>query len=182
MFSVDERMLINAAIERIVSRSDDMHEAARIIVQFGSRLKNASRMRLSASVRAESTDDNISGYSPGVGEINAKDEKSKEETHHLELGCNKERVGHYRMWRERDTRICLQHFWKSELSTMSMDDEEPDEYVLGYDEETLTPQYVGIRRSRTLSIPWIGMSISTFYLDPIFGDMPHIPGFSINLF
>ncbi len=126
-----KRMAVNAAMEKLVARADEDGEAARVVVEYGSKLKKSSRVQVEYASSTKSSGDEVSGYSPGQGEITIKD-KEREEEKEWAFGVHKDRVGYFRLWKEEEGQLQFHHFWKSGITTKPIDDEGPEEYHLGY--------------------------------------------------
>lgn len=178
-----QRMAVNAAIEKLIARADDDGEAARVVVDYGSKLKKSGPVQIEYASSTKSSGDEVSGYPPGQGEITIKD-KEREEQKEWALGVHKDRVGYFRLWKEREGQLQFHHFWKSSITTKPIDGEGPEEYHLGYDPASLEPKYLGIRRKRIVVTLWLGISleISRFYLEQIYGKVPQIRGIGVKLY
>jgi hypothetical protein len=177
-----ERMAVNAAIERLITRVDEDSEAARIIVSYGSKLKKSGSIQMEANSSTKSSGSEVSGYSPVQGEITIKD-KEHEEQKEWSFGVHKDRVGYFRLWKEGEGLLKFHHFWKSSITTKSIDDDGPEEYHLGYDVVSFDPKYLGVRRKRVVFTLWLGITleISHFYLEQIYGKVPRFRGIGIKL-
>ncbi|MEJ0053450.1 MAG: hypothetical protein WDN10_01840 [bacterium] len=173
MTSNTERMAVNAALEKIIARIDENREAARRVVKYGSGLKESKRIQMKYRSRTRSSGEDVSGYSPGQGEVTIKDAERQEEKE-WEGGVNKDRIGHFRLWKEEEGELRFHHFWKSGITTRSIGGERPDEYCLGYDPVSLEPTYLGLNREKLVFTLWLGiwMDISRFYLEAIYGKVP----------
>lgn len=167
------RIEVNAAIERLLAQPDDA-EAARVIIEYGVRLKGPRMFSLEVASTRKSSDDAISGYSPGHGNITINDERPPERKEWL-LGMEKDRVGHFRLWRASDNALQFQHFWKSSLVTQSHNEEGPDEFMLGYDPTSLKFEFLGVVREKTILEFSFGHSTFQFffqYLESLHGKVP----------
>jgi hypothetical protein len=175
------RMAVNAAIEKLITQTDEDGESARTVIQYGSKLKKSGRVQLEYSSNTKSSGEEVSGYSPGQGEITIKD-KERDEQKEWAFGVNKDRIGYFRLWKEEEGLLQFHHFWKSSITTKPIDDEGPDEYHLGYDSHSLEPKYLGIKRKRIVLTLWFGITleISRFYLEQVYGTVPKILGIGIN--
>lgn len=175
-----QRMAVNAAIEKLIARADDDGEAARVVVAYGSRLKKSGPVSIEYASITKSSGDEVSGYSPGHGDISIKDNE-REERKEWAFGVHKDRVGHFRLWKEKEGLLQFHHFWKSDTTTQSVDGEAPEEYHLGYDPFSLEPKYLGVCRKRIVATFWFGLSvkISREFLEEIYGKVPPLFVFSI---
>ncbi|HSE35476.1 MAG TPA: hypothetical protein VLB83_05140 [Candidatus Paceibacterota bacterium] len=180
MATTAERMLINAAIEKLLAQSDESYEAARVVIDYGQRLKSASATQLEIASRAHDSHEHTSGYSPGIGEINLEHDTPTEQREYT-FGISRDRVGYYRLWKQKEGQICFQHYWKSDANTNPGDDTS-DIYYLGYCTKKLEPKYFGIFRERVAFRLWIGHTIefTRHYLEPIFGEMPKLTTIGIR--
>ena len=178
----EERMAVNAAIEKLIAKADEDGEAARVVVSYGSKLKASEKIQIESVTNQKSSGGEVSGYSPQHGEITVKDEK-REERKEWTRGVYKDRIGHYRLWKEDDGLLKFHHFWKSGLTTKSPDSEDPETYHLGYDIATLEPKYLGIRRKRITAKFWLlcTVEIARPYLEPVYGDVPKLDGIGFIL-
>ncbi len=172
-----DRVIVNAAIEKLITRTDDDGEAAKVVIAYGSNLNGPAHFNFEFSSHTTTDGGEVTGHSPGYGNISIKD---KEREKHIEktIGFTKERIGYYRLWKEQDGVLLFHHFWKSSRSTQPNKSERPDEYVLGYDEKTLKLRYLGIKRERVLTSFGFGIKFQTFqdYLEEIYGTVPKPSG------
>ena len=162
------RMAVNAAIEQLVARSDESGEAARTVIAYGHTLKKAGKLKIILSSNTTTSGDSISGHTAEHGEVSIEEPEHQE---HKEwaYGINKDRVGHYRLWKEGDGLLIFHHFWKSTITTQGPDDEDPEEYHLAYDPGSLEPNYLGVERKRVVLALGRYFVISRRYLEPIYG-------------
>ncbi len=142
MSQVNNRMVVNAALEKLTERAFPLEEHARVVIQYGSKLRREKMVSIEY-IHSQSSEDNISGCTPDQGEVTIKDsqhQQGEEKT----FGVYKDRIGHFRLWKSREGLLVFHHFWKSSPTTMSADDSEPDEYCLGYNPKTLDFEYFGM--------------------------------------
>lgn len=183
MATTGERMIVNAAIERLIARSDEDSSAAAVVINYGSKIRLASScVQLDFSARSKDTNEHTSGYSPGIGEIEATRE-GPDAQKEFTFGIYKDRVGYYRLERIKEGLILFHHFWKSDQAT-NADGTSPDVYYLGYDPKTLMPKYLGILRERTALRLWIGTTIefTKQYLEPVYGTVPKLGTIGIKVY
>jgi len=159
------RMDVNAAIERLIMRSEDSEHAARIVIRYGDKLRSSWPFQYS-STKTTTRSDAASGYAPGVGNVTVKSEQSEEQTEYV-FGVYKDRIGYYRLWKQGEGLLCFHHFWKSGLTTRGQGSD-PETYRLGYDPESLEPEFLGVERVRVI------LRIGAFeffrvYLEPVLG-------------
>lgn len=172
MPSAQERMVVNAAIEQLIARNDDCDNAARIVIAYGSKLRCSKSFIFEYNTKANNSKESTSGYSPGHGEVTVQNEEREK---HLEggFGIYKDRVGHYRLWKDSEGLIKFHHFWKSGITTKNPEDDGPDEYHLGYDPKSTEPRYFGVARRQIIFSVWLGLTfkITRGYLDVIHGTL-----------
>ena len=170
MPSNPERMAVNAAIERLIAQTDEDGEAARTVIAYGAKLKRSKAIQIRYSSDAQSGGDSVSGYSPGHGDISIED---KERSEHKEwsFGVYKDRIGHYRLWKESEGLLKFHHFWKSDITTKAPDDAGPDQFHLGYDQASQELRYLGVLRQRVLCQLHLGLTVKIvwLYLERIYG-------------
>jgi hypothetical protein len=174
-------LLLNAAIEKLIAQDDADGEAAQVVISYGAKLKAASSIQIESTTISSSSGPSMSGYSPNVGHVTVKDKVGKtvkEQT----FGVDKERVGHYRLWKAKEGCLNFHHFWKSLVTTGSMDGILPDVYHLGYDPQSLEPAYLAILRKRTVFRVFVGITIEIFvpYLEPVYGKTPPMKGWGLS--
>lgn len=177
MTSAMDRMVVNAAIEKLITQTDDDGEGAKAVIAYGSRLKEQARVSFEYSSHTTTNGEEITGHSPDHSNLTIQD---KEREKHIErtFGFTKERIGYFRLWKAHEGVLCFHHFWKSSFSTQPDQTGRPDEYILGYSEKSLTLQYLGIKRQKiTFSFGfWITIQFFQNYLEPVYGTMPKANG------
>jgi hypothetical protein len=141
-----DRIQLNAAIERLVESKGSSEESRRIVYEFGSQLRPFSRV--SGSLQMQSPGDSISGHTPEQGNVQLTDD---EKVKTYEFGNERERVGHYKIWKEQEGRhrykVVVAHFWKLDEGTESTT-EEPQIWCLSCDQNG--PTWFGERATRTV--------------------------------
>jgi hypothetical protein len=146
-----DRIRINAAIERLLGGTDTWEVDARFVIQECRDLRKRSFFRLTINKPATTDEDEgfISGHAPGIGDVTIRNRQPKEKSTEplFESGITRERMGHFKVWREATHEIGFMYWWKAHLSTQTPDDEEPTEYFIGSTPEG-EPAYVGILRER----------------------------------
>jgi len=162
-------MEVNAAIENLIRYSGDTSSAAQTVILYGDDMKTSAALQIEGARAATSRGRGVSGYSPGHGNVTIENE-DKEETREFIFGVHKDRVGHYRLWKEAPGLLCFHYFWKSGLAVRGFSDSGPDVYRLGYDQQSLAPEFLGVERSRRI----LKLGILEFrlrYLEPILGQI-----------
>jgi hypothetical protein len=141
-----DRLHLNAAIERLIESKGSCDESRRTVYEFGSRLRPLSRV--SGSLQMQSPGDTFSGNTPEHGNVQLTDD---EEVRSFAFGRVRERVGHYKIWREREGRrrhkVVVAHFWKLDEGTESTA-EEPQVWCISCGKDG--PSWFGERASRTV--------------------------------
>lgn len=139
MLTADERMLINAAIEKLIEGWDE--EAAKTIIKYGHTLP---KEKYTAEVKLRGRDQStVTGHTQEAGNVSI-DTKTVEDRV-VTFGEKKERVGYYKLFKDFvDGRLSFHHYWASDSTTESSDPEnKPTVYTLGYDTKTLSPLFFG---------------------------------------
>jgi hypothetical protein len=122
-----DRLELNAQIERLIESRGHDEEARAALAAFGARLKPGSPVQmLGAIVKPGST---VSGQTPEHGTVKVEDEKA--ERKEFERGVIQERVGFYKLTRQKNL-LVIAHFWKSDLGTQSETELAP-EWALALD-------------------------------------------------
>ena len=154
-----DKMLVNAAIEKLTAGSDSSGEAARIIVAACASLPCRNIVSIEASNKS-SKNDSFMGHTKH-GDVTIKDEKA-EETKEWSVCIHKERVGYYKVWKMKEGQLCIQYFWKSDITTQPIDeDSAPPCYYLGYN--SANPLYFGVEvKIPLLHFHFLGLEL-TFY-------------------
>lgn len=150
--TTDDRMAINAAINGLLTDPNDV-EAANAVIQFASRLPK-TKLISGESVSGSRNSNTTTAHTPEHGNVTIKT-NSDEEERASSFGYTKERVGYYKVWREKETEINFQYFWKSDTSTEGISTPPPI-YVLTYKEKTL--EYVDLEvegRVFIFSLGWL---------------------------
>jgi hypothetical protein len=166
---VNSRLEVNAAIGMLINRSDSSEDAARVVIQYGDRLKTAGSIQMESSTTRIKRDPLVSGHVRGFGNVEIEVEESKEFT----FGIEKNHIGHYRLWKGAAGLICFHHFRKSGLVTQGSSEEDSEIYHLVYNPQSLEPRYFAIKRYRiVLNLSFVQFRV--IYLEPIFGEVNRI--------
>jgi len=166
-----DRLALNAAIECLIAGERDAQEAARIVIEYGCKLKKSSPINREAYYGGGSSDgSSISGYTPEHGQITFKDERPGE-LKVTSFGIHKERVGHYRVWKRRKGVLCLHYFWGADIITRSSRGEDVAVYWLAYDPKSLASRYFAVECKKILfSWKFVGRhEIIKYYLQRFSG-------------
>lgn len=171
-----DRMAINAAIEKLIALDDASGDAARTVIVLCDDLRE--RFWLSGQYnRTETTSgDSVTGATQH-GNLTIKD---GERTEHKEgeFGIHKERIGHYRVWKEQDGVVGFHHYWAS--STTTEGSRKAVEYWLGYDPESKEPLWFGRRRVRVaFRIGWL--HFTTTYTESLVGTAPASNSYGVHI-
>ncbi len=182
MPQANDRIAVNAAIEKLIQRHDPLEPHAHVVIKFGSTLRKSSMVSVEYCKRA-SSGDSISGCTPDQGEVTIKDSECQKEKE-ISIGIHKERIGYFRFWKLAEGVLAFHHFWKSSLTTVSMDEIEPDQYCLGYDPETLDFEYFGMWGQKKIVfriwlIWWFIFRVQ--HMEQIYGKVPFKRRFEIEL-
>lgn len=154
---------INAAIWAMLSR-ENIKDNGKIVIGYGNTLQVKSGFNLSITNTTESGNNSFTGET-NSGQVQVPDEGMAESVTH-EFGIRKNRIGHFKMWREFKNQIRFHHFWKSDPETQGAA-ESPDEYVIQYDPD-LELSFFGQREEKPIfSLGPITFKRSIFV--PIYG-------------
>lgn len=177
MTTVLERIQVNAAIEKLIERYDE--ESAKIIINFGHALPEEATFSGSVTVPKINTK-SVTGYTAERGNVSVDVDK-KEKYKQLTWGENKERVGHYKIYKVFDGRIAFHHFWASDETTQVDKEDAPTIFTLGYDAETLNPIFFGRWGERVVfRIPQI-IKITEKNIDLLWGTAPNKKNIAYNI-
>lgn len=166
------RFEVNAAIEQLLAGTESWEEHARVIIRNCHELHPKKMVGLSIGSLPGKDEESITGHSPGVGNVTVKDEQKKEREG-VEFGIYRERIGYFKVWRQRGTEIGLKYWWKADLETQNPDEpEQTPEYYLGYDKETLQPKYFGVEREKKVMRFLMG-TLYRVYLEPMYGEVKY---------
>jgi hypothetical protein len=162
-----DRMQVNAAIEQLLAGTDQWEERAQVIVNNCKHIPPKSLLVIDYSSTTKSDGESITGHAPGQGNVTIHD-KPTDEHKEFVFGKPHERIGYFKVWKERRGELGIKHWWKADLGTKSLDDVGPPEHYLGFDKDTFRPKYFCVVRERLIfSIP--GLRLSREYLEPIYG-------------
>lgn len=177
MHSVVDKLMLNAAIERLIAREDDDCSAMRTVIAYGSKLSRGNHASFEGSLDLKSSGDAVSGHTAEQGNVTIED-KDKEVHKECAFGIRKERIGHFKIWKEREGLIMFHHFWKSDIATQVEKEDMPEVYHLGYDEKTFEPEYFGYEHARTIFLCWflLWIRFKWFGLKLIYGKEQGISG------
>ena len=75
---ISDRMQVNAAIECLIAGKDESGEAAKVVIEFGHTLPEASSIQIGSSIHKKSGGGHITGYSPGQGDMTIKEPEREE--------------------------------------------------------------------------------------------------------
>ena len=133
-----DRIELNGQIERLIDSDGHDEEARRAIVDFGLSIQGSSSFQFKGLYQKPGG--TVSGQTPQHGQVEVKDEHP--ETREFSSGSVLERVGYYKIWRQREW-IHIAHFWKSEIETSS-ETEMARQWVLALDHSN-QPEWFGER-------------------------------------
>lgn len=140
---------MNAAIEALIAQTAHAEEAARIVIDYGHHLKKSGPVVWETRRTKSTSGPSLSGHVAGHGEIAVKD-RDRMESREFAFGVHKDRIGHYRLWKQSDGLLRMHHFWASDLATQGIDEREVDEYYLGYNRNSLAFSFFAILRERRI--------------------------------
>ena len=138
-----DRLELNAQIERLIDSRGHDEEARAALAAFGAGLKPGSPVQmLGAIIKPGST---VSGQTPEHGTVKVEDEKP--ERKEFEKGVIQERVGFYKLTRQKNL-LVISHFWKADVGTQSETELAP-EWALALDRWG-SPEWFGERAVKPL--------------------------------
>ncbi|MEK9154864.1 MAG: hypothetical protein AAB596_02245 [Patescibacteria group bacterium] len=171
MSSIQERIQVNAAIEKLIARDDKNGEAAQILIAFSCKLPITGKIIRIEYLRTTKNDIDVTGYTQEAGNISVKDNHKK--TREWSYGAEKERIGKYKLWKPKEGILWFHNFWKSDIATQESDGRMPDHYCLVYDEGTRKLKYFAIERKKTVLSFWFfgyRIKLVKYYLERIYGE------------
>jgi hypothetical protein len=116
-----DRLELNAYIERLIDSRGEDEEARTVLAEFAAGLKSGSPLQvLGVIVKPGST---VSGQTPEHGTVKVEDDKA--ERREFEKGVVQERVGFYKLTRQKNL-LVISHFWKSDPGTQSETEPAPE--------------------------------------------------------
>jgi hypothetical protein len=133
-----DRISLNGFIERLIDSSGSDQEAREAIVEFANSMKGSSHLQFRGLIQKPGG--TFTGQTPEHGSVQVDDDKP--ETKEFSRGTVQERVGYYKVWKQKDW-VHISHFWKSDVETAS-DAEMSQQWVLALD-RTGNPQWFGER-------------------------------------
>lgn len=136
------RLEVDQAIKCAINTEDDVEreEALKIIIAYAQDLPVIGDSIEITSIKCPDPDKKITGCTDELGEVTVHnpDKRPGVWTH----GPDKDRVGHYRMWRTERGELFFHHFWASDVDTAS-ETREPIKYHLFFDYLRLEPTSFG---------------------------------------
>lgn len=126
-----DRMLLNSAIERLISSSGSDEDAAAIVIAQIKHLPVSGVYELHVS--RFSRGDTFSAHTDEMGDVPIHT-GNEIRTKNI-LGGEAERIGNYRVKKLKEGNVCISHFWGYEETTR-MPGEMPEKYLVLYDTET----------------------------------------------
>ncbi|HXK38385.1 MAG TPA: hypothetical protein VJ579_04950 [Candidatus Paceibacterota bacterium] len=154
MDPVVDKLMLNAALERLIAGEDSDCSAMRTIIAYGDTLDKEKFFALESSVTTKSGGDAISGHTAEQGNVSIEDKEAETHKEHS-YGIKKDRVGHYKIWKSGEGLLKFHHFWKSDLTTQIEAEDRPEVYHLGYDPKTFEPEHFGYEHESTIFIFWL---------------------------
>lgn len=162
------RTRLNAALTRLAGCWDE--DAACLVIQHCDKLPTVGFISYESTKTTQWEDAPVSGYTQEQGDIQMR--TSSTETKEKNFGTNKARIGQFRVQKVFDGAIEFQHFLKSGLATMNLDEEPPPRYRLGYDKKTLKPLFLAVWDKKTIfKISFLSTTIVRHFLVPIHGEI-----------
>ncbi len=157
------KFVVNAAIWAMLNE-DDVEENARTVIQYGDALKVTSAVSLTFINSTRDDNDSITGET-GHGQVQIQDDSNQHEPIVHEFGIKKERIGHFKMWKDGKYQIRFHHFWKSDPETQG-NDEEPVEYLIQYN-DNLELTFFGQREQTEWRLWFLAITHAKFV--PLYG-------------
>lgn len=138
-----DRIELNGCIEKLIDSKGHDAEARRAIVEFALGMKGSSPFQMQGIIQRPGG--SISGQTPQHGQVQVEDERP--ETKEFSAGSVQERVGYYKVWRQKEW-IHISHFWKANETTTS-EVEDAQQWVLVLNKEN-QPEWFGERGMKHL--------------------------------
>lgn len=124
MQTIPSKMEVNAAIENLIEAIDDFTENAKIVIAYGDRLKKDGAFPLEREYVTPSPD----------GE--------EEKTRYAANGVFKDKVGNYRLRKNKEGLLTFNHFKHSDV--IRIEEDGANVFSLEYDPKTLEPKCFGL--------------------------------------
>ncbi len=125
---------INAALTQLIESHGNDRAAAGLVIQFAQDLPSRGMM-VDVDISSAKKPDVSTGLTKETGPVTIRVERPAEQKELL--AAYKARVGHYRLWREKN-KVLFHHFWASGLTTgYPLDISEPETFVMSYHPATL---------------------------------------------
>jgi hypothetical protein len=142
-----DRLELNAHIERLIESKGADAEAREVLAEFGWAMKEGSPIQMLGTIVRPG--DTVSGQTPEHGSVQVED--GREQRKEFERGVVEERVGYYKLSRQKDW-LVISHFWKAGPGTESETELAP-EWALALDKAG-RPEWFGERgRKPVFRIP-----------------------------
>jgi len=133
-----DRFELNGFIERLIDSNGHDAEARNAVLEFALGIQGSSPIQLRGIVQKPGG--SFTGQTPEHGAVKVDD--GKPETKEFSHGSVLERVGYYKVWRQKDW-VHISHFWKAEAETMS-EAEQSQQWVLALSKSN-EPEWFGER-------------------------------------
>ena len=140
---MSRKFVVNAALQKLVARSDTDGSAARTVIEFGTRLKQSWPLGYESRHTKTIRKPGRQGLAPGVGSVDQS--PGRKVTHEHAFGTYQEHVGYYRIWKQEEGLILFRDYRDTSTSP------ECDEYHLAYEPKTLALRYFGVRMTRSVT-------------------------------
>jgi hypothetical protein len=165
-------LVLNAAIERLVAGDDATAESARTIIAYGAKLKCTGKFEISLTFPWH-TNNSVQGATnePGDVELDDKNETQKK----IGRLIKKERIGHYRIWKNSGGYLIFHYFWASEIHTQGDESPPVRSFHLFYDPLSLievgyAEEYV--YRVREIRFFRCAFTFTSHKFDVLYGSVP----------
>lgn len=140
---------INAALWELIA-GENIEEAARVVIDYGHALPMTRKwLRGELNIDVAVPPEQMTG-STEFGDVTIQQEDEGKKSIHKTFGVVKERMGHFRLWREAENCICFHKFWKSDISTSGSEEVEVDQYRIIYKLKDLNLIHFGIEEKIVL--------------------------------
>lgn len=159
------KLEVNVALWNLIEQREIV-ESLKIVIGFGHELKEASPIQF-GSIRSKKESPGAFTALTDRGNFTVSEE-ARTELIERQVGIQKERIGHFRIWKQSPTELWFHHFWKSELSTAG-GMPSVTEYCISYDQRSLEPRFFSYIEGRML-LPWSYIRLQLGYLKPIWGN------------
>jgi hypothetical protein len=168
------RLETHQAIEIAMQTEDDdeCRRALQTIIRYAQPI-SASKSSL-VIIRNTKEKNSFTGHTSECGDVQITD-PSPIKTREWRFGGDKDRVGHYRLWKPREGSLRFHHFWASDATTLRRIGGKASVYTILYDAKTLEPTCLGVHepyRMREFKFFSLRLGLYVLRVSPLWGQIP----------